>query len=86
MATNNIPPSSGPSSEESDKFQLFERWLRINGAQFPLLELRKYDSPKNDTNEEDLRQAGRLSNLSTDNNNEAEEKKGWGMQPTPRGQ
>ena len=28
-----------------DKFEAFERWLRTNGAQFPLLELRQYDSP-----------------------------------------
>lgn len=28
-----------------DKFEAFERWLRANGAQFPLLELRQYDSP-----------------------------------------
>ena len=28
-----------------DKFAAFERWLRTNGAQFPLLELRQYDSP-----------------------------------------
>ena len=28
-----------------DKFAKFERWLRVNGAQFPLLELRRYDPP-----------------------------------------
>mmetsp|Transcript_28577 Transcript_28577/g.60949 ORF Transcript_28577/g.60949 Transcript_28577/m.60949 type:complete len:733 (-) Transcript_28577:100-2298(-) len=68
---------SNSSSSETDKFQVFERWLRVNGAQFPLLELRKYDSP-NTKNEQDadlLRD--NLSTTETDNN-EAEEKKDGG--------
>ncbi|KAL7532249.1 hypothetical protein ACHAWF_004065 [Thalassiosira exigua] len=38
-------PGEVAGGEEGDKFRTFERWLRANGAQFPLLELRKYDSP-----------------------------------------
>ncbi|KAL7466464.1 hypothetical protein ACHAXS_006759 [Conticribra weissflogii] len=35
-------------SADADKFQIFEQWLRDNGAQFPLLELRQYDGAGDD--------------------------------------
>lgn len=70
----NNPCAKSPSAE-ADKFQIFERWLRTNGAQFPLLELRKYDSPKN--NDDDAEDDDdNFDPLETDN--EAEEKKDGG--------
>ncbi|KAL7512687.1 hypothetical protein ACHAXN_009735 [Cyclotella atomus] len=45
--TNHSPPTRhnyNYDEQEFDKFQTFERWLIANGAQFPCLELRKYDN------------------------------------------
>lgn len=61
-----------PPSSETDKFAVFERWLRANGAQFPSLELRKYDSPG-------TKNSGDLArDDDPDDNDEAEEKKDGG--------
>jgi len=46
-----------------DKYERFESWLRENGAQFDLLELREYD------------EAPSISNTKAQENDEAEEKK-----------
>ena len=72
MSTQQEDQSSS-SNSEVDKFQIFEQWLRINGAQFPLLELRKYEdtTPPNNSEEEMHRRRSRT----TDEENEAEEKK-----------
>lgn len=63
-------------SAEADKFQIFEQWLRDNGAQFPQLELRQYekqsDATKINHDEEGLRY------INT-NDNDAEEKKDGGV-------
>ena len=81
---NNNTPSS---SSEADKFHLFEQWLRVNGAQFPHLELRKYEtSPAtNNANDGDFSSSSsRLSNNKinneTEENYEAEEKKDCGLE------
>ena len=81
---NNTPSSS---SSEADKFHIFEQWLRMNGAQFPHLELRKYEtSPAtNNANDGDFSSSSsRLSNNKinneTEENYEAEEKKDGGLE------
>ena len=77
MAPTHNPPTrrnhhSDPS--EFDKFQTFERWLLANGAQFPSLELRKYDNSdrynKNNNDDDDIKD--------TPSENESEEKKDGG--------
>lgn len=69
-------PPTPPTSAEADKFQIFERWLRVNGAQFPLLELRKYDCPKKEKTGNDPLDGGNDGGGGDDDSdNEAEEKK-----------
>ena len=63
------------NSVDADKFQIFEKWLRDNGAHFPQLELRQYrsDSKTNTTTTHDgLRYA------SNNDSDHAEEKKDGG--------
>jgi hypothetical protein len=60
-------------SAEADKFQIFEQWLRDNGAQFPLLELRQYQTKeKRDTT------TSTKNNDLYNNDDSAEEKKDGG--------
>ena len=64
---------------EDDKFAIFERWLRINGAQFPMLELREYDTTPTDTKVNDTEV------FSTSEENVAEEKKDSGPDSESKG-
>lgn len=50
----------------TDKYERFENWLRKNGAQFDLLELREYD---------DSTSSGSIDHTKAEENDEAEEKK-----------
>eukprot|EP00986_Skeletonema_menzelii_P015589 scaffold12132_cov153-Skeletonema_menzelii.AAC.6 len=61
-------------SAEADKFQIFEQWLRDNGAQFPQLELRQYDKQSDAANNNEDTEGLRYDN----NDNDAEEKKDGG--------
>ena len=51
--------------EEYDKFQLFERWLLHNGAQFPFLELRaqNVNQSTDDDNDDDMTRSLALTAL-----------------------
>jgi len=62
-------------SAEADKFQIFEQWLRDNGAQFPQLELRQYDKQNDTTNNNHEDNEGLCYDTI---DNEAEEKKDGG--------
>jgi len=73
--------NNSSTSIEDDKFAIFERWLRINGAQFPMLELREYDtSPTTDTTANDA-----VNNFSTSEENVSEEKKDSGPDSESKG-
>ena len=68
-------------SAEADKFQIFEQWLRDNGAQFPLLELRLFDNNNNNNNNQsgDGKQIDEgLLLYDNDDDDDAEEKKDGG--------
>lgn len=73
MAPTHNPPTRhnyNHDEQEFDKFQTFERWLIANGAQFPCLELRKYD------NSDRLKEnEGTTTSQSASEDNESEEKK-----------
>mmetsp|Transcript_11999 Transcript_11999/g.19270 ORF Transcript_11999/g.19270 Transcript_11999/m.19270 type:complete len:577 (-) Transcript_11999:928-2658(-) len=45
-------PRAGLERPPQNKYDRFEAWLRENGAQFELLELREYDSPEAQENDE----------------------------------
>ncbi|KAL7488582.1 hypothetical protein ACHAW6_014167 [Cyclotella cf. meneghiniana] len=78
--------SSCHGDEDADKFQKFERWLIANGAQFPCLELKKYDNSDRFKNVDANSDAVAFSSSSSDHKeedddeeNESEEKKDGGM-------
>lgn len=48
--------NAGLARPTQDKYERFEVWLRENGAQFDLLELREYDSPKEQVDEEEKKE------------------------------
>ncbi|KAG7338099.1 rubisco LSMT substrate-binding domain containing protein [Nitzschia inconspicua] len=51
-SSNNGRKYAGTDRSHPDKYERFEEWLRENGAQFEMLELREYDSPKVQENDE----------------------------------
>mmetsp|Transcript_64335 Transcript_64335/g.96980 ORF Transcript_64335/g.96980 Transcript_64335/m.96980 type:complete len:564 (+) Transcript_64335:131-1822(+) len=58
---NNRQQNVGSQRPPQDKYERFEAWLKDNGAQFDLLELREYDSPGEQADEEEKKeQAGSL--------------------------
>jgi len=77
---NNQDNSATSISIEDDKFAIFERWLRINGAQFPMLELREYD-----TSPTTAAKVNDVVNFSTSEENVAEEKKDSGPDSEQKG-
>jgi histone-lysine N-methyltransferase SETD3 len=76
--SNNYNPLH--KSIEADKFQLFEKWLRDNGAQFPQLELRQYDNNNGNNNNAAKNSNNNNNGMIYDNNDDddAEEKKDGG--------
>lgn len=65
-------------SAEADKFQIFEQWLRDNGAQFPLLELRQYENNQNSDTANSGTKNNDKNNELYDHDDSAEEKKDGG--------
>ncbi|KAL3781897.1 hypothetical protein HJC23_004082 [Cyclotella cryptica] len=74
--------------DETDKFQKFERWLIANGAQFPCLELRKYDNSDRykdlDANADAMSSSSNHEEV-VEEENESEEKKDGGIIATTEG-
>lgn len=56
MYRSNMATMGPPTHHSPDKYERFEQWLRQNGAQFDLLELREYDSPQEQTHGDDEEQ------------------------------
>lgn len=80
MSPSHDPPTRHAYNDvqEFDKFQTFERWLLANGAQFPCLELRKYDNSERYKNDNEDSNNG----SATIENYESEEKKDGGLVTT----
>lgn len=63
IPSNNKNTSKTDSSVKSnDKYEIFERWLRENGGQFELLELREYDSPQDEVCTEEVEEIASYGN------------------------